>query len=147
MKKNIRNFVLNLPGLNSYCNCEFPCSPIEIEHALPKSLLKKQLNTKTFKIANTDAHNLFRCCSQLNREKSNNLLGENYFPDEYSGMLARACLHMTFTYNMKFDEKLIRRWKNYSIMYRPEQFEYERARIIYLETRKLNYFITRYHSE
>lgn len=144
MRKSLRKFILELPGANSYCECQFPCSKIEIEHVYPKSLLKAKLDKKLFAKANQNPHNLYKCCSYLNRKKSSLLLGEPYVRDEFNGMLARACLYMDYTYNLNNTDRTISTWTNYSLLYPPFPFEYERSKKIYEYTGSSNIFIDLY---
>lgn len=139
-----RKFILELPGIASYCNCEKLCSKLEIEHVYPKILLKKKLDRKLFLIANSDPHNLFSCCSYLNKQKGYSLLGKNYDAGIFNGMLARSCLYMNFSYNLKTEKEIVTIWNNYSLLYPPFSFEYERSEIIGKYTGKVNPFIVNY---
>lgn len=147
MRQRYRKFILDLPGTNSYCNCEEPCSPIEIEHAYPRALLKRKLDRRTFLIANKDPYNLHKCCRNINSKKGNYLLGKTYFGDEFSGMIARSCLYMDETYSLQNDTKLVKMWNNFSLMYPPFETEFDKAEIIKKHTGKSNFFIDlhRYH--
>ena len=146
MRQSLKKFILSLPGPKSYCHCESVCSNIEIEHVLPKSILKKTLIRKTFKEANRDPHNLYTCCSKLNRDKAL-LLGQNYVAYDFSGMLGRSCLYMNYAYGLNIKDRIVNTWNNFSLLYPPLPFEYERAKIIYLKTGKRNTFIDMYKTD
>ena len=133
-----RNFILNLPGFNSYCNCDKLCSAIQIEHVMPRRVLKK---SKQFSIADKDPHNLYRCCHVLNREKGSLVLGQGYHGNEFGGMLARSCLYMNYKYDLKFHFKTVTTWNNLSLFYPPFEFEYRRSEIIKEKIGNANIFI------
>ena len=153
----MKRFIRNLPGVSSYCNCTKPCSPIEVEHAYPRSLLKHRLKRNLFIEANQDMHNLHKCCSKLNRLKANYLLGNSNFnqnngnlhqgnniniiEDEFNGLIARSCLYMNDKYSLDTDKQLVLSWLNYSLLYPPLENELERHKIIYEKTGSINYFI------
>lgn len=126
----MRSFVLQLPGPASYCECTQLCSRLTVEHVLPKSLLKRKLPATKFHQANQDPHNLFSCCQKLNQAKSNLLLGVNYDIGEHNGRLARACLHMNDFYKLALDEKILLRWRNFSLLYPPDIQEHLRNALI-----------------
>ena len=136
----MRRFVLQLPNVSSYCDCQKLCSPAEVEHAYPRSLLKKKLSKKVFLEANKDLHNLHKCCRNVNRLKADSLLGKTYFR-EFSGIIARSCLYMDETYSLKTSPDLIKKWYNLSLIYPPSETELERAEKIEERTGKSNYYI------
>lgn len=142
----MRRFILQLPGVSSYCNCSKLCSALELEHAYPKSLLKRKLNRSDFLKANKDPHNLHKCCSKMNRLKANHLLGKAYF-HEFSGIIARSCLYMNETYSLKTESKLVKKWNNLSLIYPPLQDELERSKIIEEEIGIVNYYIEKYRKD
>ena len=143
-RKVLREFILSLPGTNSYCECENPCSNIEVEHVIPKKELKDRIDKKLYLKAVNDPHNLFRCCSYLNRQKGCQVLGSTLESDidfQYYGMLSRSCLYMDHMYNLKFNPLLIHKWVNFSTLFPPFNFERERNKLIYEKTGKINIFI------
>jgi endonuclease I len=137
----IRKFVLNLPGPFSYCDCLDQCSNLQLEHALPKSLLKKSLSGKKFLLAEADPHNLFSCCQKINRKKSNLILLEDFSVNQHNGRLTRACLYMNSKYDLELNSEWIHRWRNHSLLYPPESSEYLRNDIISERTGVRNKFI------
>ena len=139
MRTQIRKFVLSLPGPKSYCDCENLCSKVELEHVLPKFIIKKQ--GVTSKTALNDPHNLYSCCSYINRNKGCKVVGVDYDCAEFNGILSRSCLYMNQQYNLKVDKNWIRTWKNFALYYPPHEFEYERNEIIYQQTGIVNPFL------
>lgn len=137
----MRNFILSLPSLNSYCNCLKLCTKVEIEHVYPKSLLRAKLTSERFSVANRDPHNLFPCCSYLNRKKADSLLGKNYDAGDVNGILARACLYMDDSYELQTERALVQKWKEFSELYPPYEFEYTRNAIIKRYNGSWNKFI------
>ncbi len=75
MRNKLRNFISLLPGPQSYCKCTSLCSPLTIEHVVPKSLIKKSGLPKG--IAN-DLHNIYPCCQKLNGQKGSLLFGKDF---------------------------------------------------------------------
>lgn len=144
MKPKLRKFILELPGPISYCDCNSLCSKPEIEHVYPKMLLRKKLSGKLFISANKDPHNLFKSCSQINRKKGCLLLGDGFDAYEFNGMLARSCLYMNYTYSLETDKTIILRWRNFSLLYPPLHFEYERSHMIKESFNHSNPFIDLY---
>ena len=144
MTKRLRQFILQLPGVNSYCDCETLCSQIEVEHVMPRKILMQRLDLKEFKIANRDPHNLYKCCHMLNSEKGSLVL-DKYLGYEFGGMLARSCLYMDSRYLLNFEPELIKTWNNLSSFYPPFHFEYSRSKIIAEYTGNVNPFIDDYN--
>ena len=140
-KIRLRSFILSLPGPLSYCDCQTPCSRLELEHVLPKSVLKRSLSGKTFQQANKNPHNLLTCCRPLNQEKSNLVLAINYDSESHNGRLARACLYMNDFYQIGFDTEIVTRWKNFSLLYPADREEYLRNSLIYDKTGLNNKYI------
>ncbi len=130
MRKSIRKIVLDLPGPMSYCSCITPCSKPTVDHLIPKSLLKHQLGKVGYKKANTDLHNLHRCCERMNRSKSNLLFGENYQLDSYFDYLARNALYMEWKYSLTINNNVKELWNTMALASEPEDFEHERNQII-----------------
>ena len=138
----MRKFVLNLPGpLSSYCRCKYPCSPIEIDHVMPKKLLKLKIkNSEELSKAMNDPNNLYSCCSKKNRKKGHLILNEKNPGDEFNGLKARSSLYMNYKYSLNFNSKLISIWKTYSYNFPPYEFEKKRAELI-SEKFDTNHFI------
>ena len=140
-KETMKRFIRNLPGVSSYCDCLTICSSIEVEHAYPRSLLKRKLCRSDYLIANKDMHNLHKCCSILNRMKYNYLLGDNYIADEFSGIIARSCLYMDDEYKLQTSSTLVNAWYNFSLLYPPLENELARVKLIEEKTGKINRFV------
>lgn len=134
MTKRLKNFIISLPGPQSYCKCKTLCSPLEVEHVIPSSLLKRQLTKSVFKRAKKDYHNLYTCCSAMNLQKGSMLFGKDFVFDNlksyHTGPLARACLHMTDTYRLNVDPITYTTWKVLDENHYPHDFEYERNELI-----------------
>lgn len=133
----MRKFTLSLPGPFSYCKCARPCSQLQLDHVIPKVVLKKKCSA----VSNNDLHNLYSCCSRLNLSKSALILGKNYFIGDDEGRLARACLYMNYTYKLKFPDYLVSTWKNMSLTHPPKVYEIKRAELIKCYNGKSNIFI------
>lgn len=142
MKKSTKEFVRALPGPSSYCTCTTLCSPLEIEHVVPNALLKKCFN---FKKATNDPHNLYTCCSKMNRQKSSKVFGKDFVLDNeqsfHTGALARACLHMLDMYNFSIDKHTVMVWKELHKNHYPHDFEFERDDLIFKHYSQGNVFL------
>lgn len=130
MSKNHRLIIKKLPGPISYCDCKKLCSRVEIDHVIPKSLLKRK-TSRRFSSANRNMHNLHRCCHKVNNPKSAALIGLNYttgllIHDSY---LARIALYMDEKYDL-LDYKHIVKLKEISLTHKPFDYEIERNRIV-----------------
>lgn len=140
--KNLRNFILVLPGPQSYCKCEKLCSPLTIEHVVPKSFIKN--SNLSVKVAN-DLHNIYPCCSKMNSDKGSMLFGKDFlFGDnisDHTGALSRACLYMHDKYNLQIDRTTLSIWKGLDEMYYPQEFEIIRNDMIYRKTGNNNNFL------
>ena len=129
MKRSVKKIVRNLPGFQSYCECVKPCSGVEIDHVVPKSLLKKK--SKKFNQANNDMHNLFRCCHKINNPKGSKLIGSTYTTDSplHDSYLARSALYMGDRYDLFTGHiylPYINRLKYIALSCNPFDFEYDR---------------------
>ena len=129
--KGYKNFVRALPGPQSYCKCESLCSPLEVEHVIPKSILKKHSD---FRKSQKNAHNLYMCCRKMNRQKGSDLFGRDFILDNeqsyHTGALARACLHMYDTYALQLPPKTVALWRMLDDNHEPYGFEYQRNELI-----------------
>ena len=143
MKKSIRQLVLNLKGPSSiYCNCNSPCSKLEIDHVVPRWYLKKVIKTE-LKSAITDPHNLYRCCNIMNRNKGALMLDIKFKSQEISGLMSRSYLYMNWRYNMYLDPSSLFYLKTISKNNQPFPFEVERSKKIFLKTGVFNPFINK----
>ena len=131
MNKNIRGFVLQLPGPKSYCNCIDYCSKLEVDHVIPKKILKEQLNGKILKKSLNDKHNLYSCCQKLNRIKGMKIFGKDFIlTNSSNGKLARSSLYMHWKYNLKIDIYILNNWDKYNELFPPDKYEYKRSKLI-----------------
>jgi hypothetical protein len=140
--KFIKKFIRNLPGPPSYCKCSVLCSPLEVEHVIPNGFLKRQ--PRTLPGARWNPHNLYTCCSYINRNKADKLYGDGFSLPEYSyhhGALARACLHMTEYYDLKVRKDLLHFWIEKHHQHPPEPFEFHRNELIFEKTGSLNTYV------
>ena len=131
MKNSIRKFIQNLPGPKSYCGCNKLCSPLEIEHVVPISLLKQKKN-KNYKKSINDPHNLFYVCSEINSKKSSALLLEDYMPPDrlHLSYLSRAALYMDWKYELSVSPELLLKWKYWALQSEIISFELEKNQTI-----------------
>jgi len=140
-----RNLILNLRGPQStYCNCNKLCSSLEIDHVLPAWYIRQNVDKKSLKSSLLDPHNLYRCCSSINRKKGASLLDVNSTGQEISGLMSRSYLYMNWKYDIYFDEEILFYLKTMSIINKPFPFEIERSQKIYEKTGKKNPFIQHY---
>ena len=144
MKRSVKNFVLSLPGPDSYCDCKKLCSRVEIEHVCPKSILKFRLPKENYIKAINDPHNLYRCCSFLNCSKGSSIIVNQQSFKNFSGVLSRAFLYMNFQYKLKFDSKLVYKWIQMSEIFPPEEFEFLRSSLVTNKTGEINTFIEKF---
>jgi endonuclease I len=145
MKKNIKKFVLELPGpTSSYCSCNIACSIIDIDHVMPKSILIKKVNNEKITGILNDPNNLYRCCKNKNRQKGNLILCDSYPENEYGGLMARSMLYMNSKYKLKFRSDLVKKWESLSNLYPPYPFEKSRSLRIGSYTGNPNPFIDFY---
>ncbi|ARF09882.1 endonuclease I [Indivirus ILV1] len=140
---NLRNFITLLPGPQSYCKCKTLCSPLTVEHVIPKSFIK---NCKLPMGYANDLHNIYPCCSKMNSHKGSMIFGKDflfsYNISDHTGALSRACLYMHEKYDLPFDRNTLSIWKELDRMYHPQEFEITRNDIIYKKTGFDNHFIT-----
>ena len=139
-RKSLRTFIQLVPGPQSYCKCDTLCSPVTIEHVIPKSLVKKSHNPS---VAN-DLHNIYPCCLKMNQRKGSKLFGEDFLLNDglpITGSLSRACLYMQDVYELPIDQYTVSLWNTLDDFYPPENYEYERNEIIYERTGFYNPFI------
>jgi hypothetical protein len=142
MKKNIKKFVLELPGPNSsYCRCRNACSKLEIDHVMPKKILRQKIKNKRLIEAFNDPHNLYKCCLIKNRRKSCSILTFENSNNVSDGLMARSLLYMNDKYSLKFNLKTVSVWEKISIKCPPEYFEIERSSIIQTKFKISNSFI------
>lgn len=140
-----KNFVKSLPGPKSYCKCAKLCSPAEIDHVLPQSLIKETISDKKLlKRALNDAHNRYTCCRMLNQKKSNKILGVNWFAKSHNSHLARSALYMKDKYNLKLPDELSSIWINMSMDLEPWDFEQERNSMILEKQGNVNLYVDNY---
>jgi len=146
MKKFLRNLVLNVDGPTcTYCNCIKPCSNLEMDHVLPAWYLKQELKGGKILFAGlNDPHNIYRCCSDLNRKKGPFMLDVKFTGNEITGLMARSYLYMNWKYNILFDEDTLKFLNTMTIINPPFKFEYERSRQIREVTGKKNIFVEDY---
>ncbi len=147
MPSDIKRLIRALPGPKSYCKCTVMCSPLEIEHVIPKSYLKQSFSkSKSDVIPNAvwNPHNLFTCCSYLNRLKADNLYGDKFFLPTNSyhyGALARASLYMTEYYNLKMSNEIVQYWIDNHNKHPPQPFEFRRNEMIFKNVMKSNSYL------
>ncbi|MFW9952216.1 MAG: hypothetical protein ACFFKA_19015, partial [Candidatus Thorarchaeota archaeon] len=124
-----------LPGPQSYCKCESLCSPLTVEHVIPKSLIKSLGVARGH--AN-DLHNIYPCCQKLNSDKGSMLFAKDFLfgcdASNHVGALSRACLYMHDKYDLPIDKKTVAIWRELDKMYVPQEFEIIRNEIIYEAT-------------
>ena len=151
MKQSVKKIVRELPGLTSYCACLKTCTNVEVDHVIPKHLLKKSLvknvlfenpQKSLYNKSINDMHNLYRCCTKMNRPKSNKILGQNWDAKEHNSYLARAALYMDMQYELNVSEDLLLIWKNMALQTEVLDFEKERNDIIMSHQNQSNPFIT-----
>jgi len=144
MRKTIREFVLTLKGPTStYCNCSSPCSNLEVDHVLPVWYVKQELEDNA-NPALRDPHNLYRCCSNMNKKKGPFMLESKFIGNEISGLLARSYLYMNWRYDIHFDDTILSYLKSMSIINSPFEFEKKRAEEILIKTGNVNPFVKYY---
>lgn len=140
MKKSVKTLIKTLPGPNSYCNCNSLCSPITVDHVIPKKILKDNVSSYQFKKSINDMHNLYKCCTKLNQKKAYKLLEHDYVLSNYlksedeasyhTAYLSRAALYMQWKYSLLIDKNIIKEWKRLAILTPPHRFEIKRNKII-----------------
>ena len=148
MKNSVRKFIKSLPGPKSYCDCNKLCSSLEIEHVVPIYLLNKNKknNYKNYKKSINDPHNLYVCCREINRKKGTRLVGKEFYPDKYEGMLARSSLYMNWKYDLSIDALTLDCWEIMDWCCGPKKFEHDRNKIIQNKTGDINPFISNHKS-
>ncbi len=146
MFKKSKQIVRELPGFTSYCSCTKLCSNLEVDHMIPKHFLKKKLVNGTFNQANSDMHNLFRCCNRINNPKGHKLLGVDWDAGDHSTYLARTALYMDMQYDLGVPEDLLLVWKEMALRTDPLEFEHERNEIIKHKQGRDNPFISEFPS-
>ena len=143
--KLVKSLVQELPGPKSYCNCERLCSPITIDHVVPKKILKQGMN---FRESSVDPHNLYACCQKLNQEKASLVFGNHFMLNndvsEHTGALARSSLYVYDRYRVPFDGKIRALWRQLHSIHEPKQFEYDRDDIIFEYTGTRNHYLNDY---
>ena len=165
--KSVKNFVKILPGPLSYCNCKKACSRIEVDHVIPIYEIRKQIldnkniprdenldmniiNSnilKKYTNAIKNPHNMYRCCSKINRLKDSSLFGKDFYKNKDKSLysyLARSCLYMGWKYNLDFDEELIDFWKTCTLFKSPWNFERERSAMIFKNYKLENPYIDKF---
>lgn len=142
LRSSLKNFIRLLPGPFSYCSCTRPCSPLEIEHVVPRKILK---TSNRYAAAARDPHNLFMCCRQINQSKNHQIYGHGFFIDDqfsrHHGALARACLYMTDVYELRFPPHIIQYWFLQHKDHPPHAFEWYRQEYIFERTLKRNHYL------
>ena len=143
MKKSMKGIVLALDGPPcSYCTCGKLCSPINIDHVLPQSYLRNNIeSSKLLNVAINDPHNLYRVCERKNKEKGSSLLSDRIAGDEFSGLKARSYLYMNWKYSLGFDEYFLSEIRSASLMHAPFLFEIRRSKTISYYNGQSNPFI------
>ena len=143
LNRGIKSFIKKLPGPKSYCKCDRLCSALEIEHVVPKMILKTGFD---FNSAKNDPHNLYACCSIINRDKGHKLFAKDFLlGDSYhKGALSRSCLYMYETYSLPIDKKVVAIWRHFHKDYPPHSFEIQRNALIQDFCGKHNYFLDDY---
>jgi len=126
----MKQLIKSLPGPKSYCNCNQLCSPMELEHVMPKKVLRERLEGKLLKKAFNDPHNIYNCCRKINRKKDCLIPIIEFNKPYFNGLLSRSCLYMNHCYNLGFDRETINRWKISSLLHEPTDSEIKRSRII-----------------
>lgn len=144
--QSVKRIVRELPGFKSYCSCTTMCSNMEVDHLIPKSFLSKVLVNGHFRNANQDMHNLFRCCTTINRPKSNLMLGVDWDAGDHNGYLARSALYMDMQYELSISDETLIKWKEMAIRIEPLEFEFVRNEIIIGHQNNDNPFISEYPS-
>ena len=146
MQKSMKGIVLSLDGPPcSYCTCSRLCSPIDVDHALPQSYLRNNIeNKRQLNVAINDPHNLYRVCRRKNREKGSSLLSDRLAGDEFSGLKARSYLYMNWRYTLGMDSYLLENLKTFSLMHPPFLFEIRRSKTISYYNGQANPFITHF---
>ena len=90
-------------------------------------------------------HNLFTCCSKINRQKGAELFGKDFILDnqktDHQGALARASLYMYDTFDLSIDGKTVALWKILDKIYEPLEFEYERNEMIFDYNGTFNHYL------
>lgn len=146
--RGYKKFIKLLPGPQSYCKCESLCSPLTVEHVVPKAFIKK--SGRSMETAN-NLHNLYPCCSKLNGDKGSMLFGKDFVLDNetsyHTGPLARSCLFMYDYYDLPVDKKVVALWRVLDEVHPPEEFEFMRNDIIYQRSKIDNHHISKYLSE
>jgi endonuclease I len=142
-KKGLKPFIKNLPGPHSYCKCDKLCSRLEVEHVIPKMILKTGFD---FNVSKKDPHNLYKCCSRINRDKGHKLFGKDFVLDNsyHKGALSRSCLYMYETYKLPIDKKVVSIWRHLHKEYPPHPFEIQRDILIQKFCNTRNYFLDDY---
>ncbi len=143
MKKSMKGIVLALDGPPcSYCTCARLCSSINVDHVLPQSYLRNNIESaKLLTVAINDPHNLYRVCEKKNKEKGSSLLSDRVAGDEFSGLKARSYLYMNWKYSLRMDQYLLSDLKSISLMHRPFLFEIRRSKTISYYNGQSNPFI------
>ena len=144
--QSVKRIVRELPGFTSYCSCTSMCSNTEVDHLIPKSFLSKTLMNGYFRNANKDMHNLYRCCTNINRPKGKKMLGIDWDAEDHNAYLARSALYMDMKYELGVSEELLLVWKEMAIKVEPLEFEFVRNEIIIGHQNNDNPFISEYPS-
>lgn len=160
MRQSVKKVVRKLPGLTSYCSCVKSCSNVEVDHLIPKFLLKQKSNQYNKSI--NDMHNLFRCCTKINNPKGCKILGDDWVVSKdndwvvskdnndlayvHNSYLARAALYMDMQYDLNVSKDLLLIWKNMALQTEIFEFEKQRHNIIKTHQKTENPFITEFPS-
>jgi hypothetical protein len=143
--KNMREYILSLDGPPcSYCVCSKICTVAQIDHVVPKFLLKRKiLDKELLKQAMRDPHNLYRVCQRKNSEKGSSILSIQEAGDEFSGMKARSYLYMNKKYRLNFSHEYVELLKTIDRLHEPFPFEIRRAKKIMEDMKIENIFVTK----
>jgi len=150
LRSSVRKLVNTLPGNISYCSCNIICSNSNVEHVIPISFLRKNINNTNIKTAVNDMHNLHKCCETANTLKGCGILGQTYKTSDQNidSYLARSALYMDWKYkilsNNNTTDKLLSTWKLMALETKPFPFEHERNEIIKDVQGNDNPFISKY---
>jgi hypothetical protein len=153
LRPSIKKAVHSFPGNISYCSCSIICTNPNIDHVIPISFLRKNINSTNIKTAVNDMHNLYKCCEIENRLKGCGILGQTYITSDKTidSYLSRSALYMDWKYGIlsknpgsNKSEKLLSKWKLMALEIKPFFFERERNEIIKDIQGNDNPFISKY---
>ncbi|AYV76837.1 MAG: endonuclease I [Barrevirus sp.] len=139
-----KSFIKRLPGPQSYCKCTNLCSPLEVDHVIPKAFIRKSGFPN--KVSN-DLHNLYPCCSKINLDKTDKIFGQDFLfsTDQtiHTGAVARACLYMYDTYQLPIKSTTVSLWRQLDKIHEPKEFEISRNNLIFDVTKRKNHYLQR----